>query len=116
MQSEPVSPPPITTTCLPVALRLTSVGNDIARDALVLLRQEFHGEVHALRIRGPVPAGRAAVRNRRSATTASNSAEQLLRRQCHADMRVGAELHAFGLHLFDAAVDVRFSILKSGMP
>ena len=33
-----------------------------------------------------------------------------------ADHHAGAERHAFGLHLLDAAVDVDFSILKSGMP
>ena len=50
MQSEPVSPPPITMTCLPAALivpfgrRLRLV---VAGDALVLLRQELHREMDA---------------------------------------------------------------------
>ena len=58
MQSEPVSPPPITTTCLPAARigRLSSGGS--FDDAAVLLRQEVHGEVNA---------GEVAARNRQVA-------------------------------------------------
>ena len=47
-QSEPVSPPPITTTCLPVAQDL--VGHAVARDDLVLLRQELHREMDAVEL------------------------------------------------------------------
>ena len=50
MQSDPVSPPPITTTCLPPA-RIGCVGADrLAGHAPVLLRQEVHGEVNAREI------------------------------------------------------------------
>ena len=48
MQSEPVSPPPRTTTCLPVA-RICA-GHLVARLALVLLREEVHGEVDAVEV------------------------------------------------------------------
>ena len=47
-QSEPVSPPPMTTTCLPVAMIWS--GDAIAGDDLVLLRQELHREMHAVEV------------------------------------------------------------------
>ena len=50
MQSEPVSPPPITTTCLPAAVIVPlrrRVGLVVAGVALVLLRQEIHREMDA---------------------------------------------------------------------
>ena len=43
MQSEPVSPPPSTTTCLPVA-RMGRAVVALPAHAAVLLRQEVHGE------------------------------------------------------------------------
>ena len=57
MQSDPVSPPPITTTCLPPARMSVGPAERLAGDATVLLRQEFHREMDA----GEVAAG-----NRRS--------------------------------------------------
>ena len=50
MQSEPVSPPPITTTCLPVARIGSTLADGLAADAAVLLRQEIHGEMDALEL------------------------------------------------------------------
>ena len=50
MQSEPVSPPPITTTCLPSARIGCDVALRLAGDAPVLLRQEVHGEMDAVEI------------------------------------------------------------------
>ena len=50
MQSEPVSPPPMTMTCLSLARDVLVVGDGgghLARDAAVLLRQEIHGVVDA---------------------------------------------------------------------
>ena len=47
MQSEPVSPPPITTTCLPSARMSARIAGRLAGDAAVLLRQEIHREVNA---------------------------------------------------------------------
>ena len=59
-QSAPVSPPPMMTTCFPVA-RISSVGIErIAVAALVLLRQEFHRVVDALQFPSRDYAGRAA--------------------------------------------------------
>ena len=48
MQSEPVSPPPITTTCLPPARMSGDAVERLAGDAAVLLRQEIHREVNAV--------------------------------------------------------------------
>ena len=60
MQSEPVSPPPITTTCLPLA-RIGSLRADrLAGDAPVLLRQEIHREMDA----GEIAAGHRQVARR----------------------------------------------------
>ena len=53
MQSEPVSPPPITTTCLPPARMSARVAERLLGDAAVLLRQEIHREVNA----GEIAAG-----------------------------------------------------------
>jgi hypothetical protein len=50
MQSEPVSPPPMTTTCLPVARIGSLFAAGSPADAPVLLRQEIHGEVNALEL------------------------------------------------------------------
>ena len=53
MQSEPVSPPPMTTTCLPLAV-IVPLGRGarlvVAGVALVLLGQEVHGEVDAVEL------------------------------------------------------------------
>ncbi len=48
MQSEPVSPPPMTTTCLPPAEDLLDVAERLVADAAVLLRQEVHREMDAV--------------------------------------------------------------------
>ena len=53
MQSEPVSPPPITTTCLPPARMSAAPLSGSLGDATVLLRQEIHREMDA----GKVAAG-----------------------------------------------------------
>ena len=62
VQSLPVSPPPMTITCLPVA-RIW-LGDLVSLVALVLLRQELHGEVDALELaagnRQVAGCGRAA--------------------------------------------------------
>ena len=50
MQSEPVSPPPITTTCLPSARIVRGVAERLGGDAAVLLRQEIHREVDAVEV------------------------------------------------------------------
>ena len=51
MQSEPVSPPPMTMTCLSLALiSLVLLASGFAGDAAVLLRQEIHREMQAVEI------------------------------------------------------------------
>ena len=50
MQSEPVSPPPMTTTCLPLGEDRLDVVQRLVGDAAVLLRQELHGEVDAVEL------------------------------------------------------------------
>ena len=53
MQSEPVSPPPITMTCLPLAVIVPlrrGARLVVAGDALVLLGQEFHREMDAVEL------------------------------------------------------------------
>ena len=61
MQSDPVSPPPITTTCLPLALIVppgAACRLAVAGAALVLLRQEIHGEMDAVQL-APGDIGRS---------------------------------------------------------
>ena len=74
MQSEPVSPPPITTTCLPLA-RERALGRGarlvVAGDALVLLGQEIHGEMDAGELAARHLADRAAHSAPPVSTTAS---------------------------------------------
>ena len=50
MQSEPVSPPPITTTYLPSARIGSPPFCGSPRDAAVLLRQVVHGEMDAAQV------------------------------------------------------------------
>ena len=51
MQSEPVSPPPIDDHMLARSEDRLIIGDDrLARDAPVLLRQEIHGEMHAVEL------------------------------------------------------------------
>ena len=108
MQSEPVSPPPITTTCLPSAV-IGAVrrgrGLGVAGAALVLLRQEVHGEMDA---------GELAARHRQVARPLGAAGQHhrvVVVAAAHRPSTVtptstpGAELDALGLHLLDAAVD-----------
>ncbi len=63
MQSEPVSPPPITTTCLPLAVIVPSGAArcfGIAGHALVLLGEEIHGEMDAVQLAAGTSRSRGA--------------------------------------------------------
>ena len=113
MQSEPVSPPPITTTCLPVARIGADVARRFAADAAVLLRQEIHREVDALEVaaRDRQVARRFGAAGQRHRVVVL---EQLLGRQIDADMRAVVEGHALGLHLLDADVDDALLHLEVG--
>ena len=114
MQSEPVSPPPMTTTCLPPA-RIGSAPGDLrlAAHAPVLLRQELHGEMDALEL---------AARDRQVAPFLGAAGEhhrvvlgdEFLGRHVHADMGAVVERDAFRFHLRDALVDVVLLHLEVG--
>ena len=105
-QSEPVSPPPITTTCLPVA-RERAVRRGarlvVAGVALVLLGQEIHRELDAGQLARPGSARSRGSSAPPASTTASKFSEQRLDRDVDADLDAGAELDAFGLHLLRRA-------------
>jgi hypothetical protein len=71
-QSEPVSPPPITTTCLPVAL----IGFFVAGHFLVLRRQELQREMHAASSRPGT--GRSRGTSEPPASITASNSDQLL--------------------------------------
>ena len=88
------------------------VGGEDRRDALlrlvadppILLRQEIHGELHALE----VAAGNRQVARVFSAAGEHDRivvAQQVFRREIDADMRAIMERYALRLHLIDAAID-----------
>ena len=121
-QSEPVSPPPMTTTCLPLAHRSAHVL--VAGDAPVLQRQEIHREVHAVEL---APGHRQVARRFGAAGEHHRVVvgEQLLRidrprlavagaDRRRADHVVHLELDALGLHLLDAPVDQPLLHLEVG--
>jgi hypothetical protein len=121
MQSEPVSPPPITTTCLPLAAsdaaRCRAVSSSPAT-RLFCCGQEFHGEVNAGELAARDLAGRAALSAPPARTTASKSVEQLRRpSMVDADLDAGAERRRPRPPSARTRRSIRcFSILKSGMP
>ena len=103
MQSEPVSPPPITTTCL----RAAEIGGmspaRLAGDAAVLLRQVVHREMDAVEL---AARDRQVARGFRAAGQ-HHRVEALgdaLDRHADADMRAVMEHDALGFHLRHALV------------
>ena len=107
MQSEPVSPPPITTTFLPVA-RMSARADRLAGVAAVLLRQEIHREMHA----GELAAGDRQIARRFGAAGQRDGVilfQQLLRIDRAggraADRGIVVEDDAFAFHLRHPAVD-----------
>ena len=99
MQSEPVSPPPITTTCLPLAVIVplgAARSSLVAGVALVLLRQEIHGEMDAVEL-----AARHFEVARRLGAAGHHHRVEFLEQRGHrdvdADLDLGAEGDAFGL-------------------
>ena len=109
-QSAPVSPPPMMRTRLPVA-RMAPAAASIAEALLrvafvaaILLGQELHGEVNALEL----AAGDGQVARMLGAAAEQDGVEVLGERfdgDVDADVRVGLEDDALGLHLLDAAID-----------
>src|SRR5581483_2421080 len=85
----------------------------LAADAPVLLWQEFHREMDALKL---APGDRQVAR----LFTAAGQHDsvvllyQLVSRDVYADVRIVVKGYAFRLHLFDAAVDVDLLHLEIG--
>ena len=108
MQSEPVSPPPMTTTCLPLA-RDRAVGRGdgfgVAGAALVLLGEEVHGEMDAGELAAGQPAGRAAAPRRRTAPPRRSSPSSSSTATSSPTSTPVRKVDALGLHLRHAAVD-----------
>ena len=109
MQSEPVSPPPMTMTCLSVRQDVLGVGDGrrrLAGNAAVLLRQEIHGVVDAVEI-APGRLGEEVERLLRAAGEQQRvvAVLELLGRDRLADVRIAMEGDAFRFHLLDAPVD-----------
>ena len=103
-QSEPVSPPPMMTTRLPVARMAVVVGDDVARRAAVVLLEELHREVDAVEL---APRDRQIARLARAAAEHDRveTRSEARRRHVDADVHRGAKGDPFGLHLIDAPID-----------
>ena len=113
MQSEPVSPPPMTTTCLPSA----RIGS--APSAASPLTRRFCCGRKSMAKWTPLSSRPGTGRSRGFSappvsTTASWSARSFVGRHIDADMGAVMKHHAFGLHLRDAAVDVMLLHLEVG--
>jgi hypothetical protein len=93
MQSLPVSPPPITTTCV-----------RLLRNAAVLLRQEIHREMDAVEV---AAGDRQVARGFRAAGQCQRVilVQHLARVEVAADMDAVMEGDALGFHLRHAAID-----------
>ena len=115
MQSEPVSPPPMTTTFLPLARIWLDVALRLITHAPVLLRQKIHREMDAFQL---AAGDRQIARLLASAGQHDGIVvfDQFVRRDVYADICAVVEDDAFALHLLDTASTWIFSILKSGMP
>ena len=116
MQSDPVSPPPMTTTCLPPARmgRLSSCGS--FGDPPVLLRQEIHREMDPVEIAAGDGQVARLLRPARQHHRIE-AVDQLAGVLGHPDVGFVVEAHAFGASSCATRRSIRcFSILKSGMP
>ena len=108
MQSEPVSPPPITTTCLPFAVIVPRPV--VARASSSPAMRLFCCVRKSIAKWMPSSARPGTSRSRGhsappDSTTASASCSSDVDRQGRADLDAGAERDAFGRHLLDAPVD-----------
>ena len=116
MQSEPVSPPPITTTCLPSARIGATLPSGSSAHAPVLLRQELHGEMDAVelaardrqvaRLLGAAGEHDRVVARRRARSTSSSMPTWTLQWKVTPSASICATRRSTWC----------FSILKSGMP
>ncbi len=112
MQSEPVSPPPMTTTCLPPArIGLTLLSGSSRCGGSAAAKIPWRNGCRRARGRGS--AGRAA-------SGAAGQRDRVVPgleigdRHVAADMHAIMEGHAFGFHLGDAAVEVALLHLEVG--
>ena len=113
MQSDPVSPPPMTMTFLPFAENRFDVALRLVTHAPVLLRQKIHREMDS---------GKLAARNRQVARLLAAASqhdgvmllEQFVDRDIDADIGIVVEDDTFALHLLDATVDVDLLHLEIG--
>ena len=111
MQSAPVSPPPMTTTCLPSAVIWS--GTVSPATDLVRLHQVLHGEVHAEQ----VAAGDRQVARHRGAGGDHDGVvarPQVVPGDVLADLDAGAEAGALGLHLREPQLEVLLLHLEVG--
>ena len=115
MQSLPVSPPPITTTCLPVGAA-TLAGHLVAGHDLVLLRQEVHREVDAGELApGHRQVARLAPRRRRAPRRRSRRGALSAGRSTPTFTPVRKVTPSASICAMRRSMWC-FSILKSGMP
>ena len=101
----PVSPPPIITTCLPVARMSARRIERIAVATFVLLRKKVHRVVNALQL---APGNLQIARNASAppaSRIASNSRCKSSTGTVVSYVRIGHKLHALGRHLLETAVD-----------
>ena len=103
-QSEPVSPPPMTTTSLPVARMASASGTMSPARRLIRLRQEVHGEHDA----AGVAARDGQVARSRGPAGQDDGVEggqQMLGRIVDAHVDAGPELDALRGHEVEASVE-----------
>ena len=106
MQSEPVSPPPMTTTCLPLAL--ISLGAAIASSPATRLfccGRKSIAKWTPSSSRPGTRQSRAALRRRRPAPRRRSRSASSLAETVSPTSTLGAERDALGLHLLHAPVD-----------
>ena len=113
MQSDPVSPPPMTTTCLPAARMGSTSPSGSPETRRFCCGRNSMAKWMPLSSRPGIGRSRGFSAPPAS-TTASCSAASLSTGIVDADMDAVMEGHAFGLHLLDAAVDVHLLHLEVG--
>ena len=89
------------------------IGDRVPLVDLVLLWQEFHGEVYAPQL-APRDIQIARVRGAAGQQQRVVIAAQLVDRNIHSHVGVGAEFDSFGSHLVDAPPDARLLQLEIG--
>ena len=114
MQSEPVSPPPITTTCLRAAEDRRHVAERLVARRGGSAAAGSPSRNGCRRARGPGSAGRARLLGAAGQHHRVEALGDALDRHADADMGAVVEHDAFGFHLRDAPVDVMLLHLEVG--